>query len=44
MKVNQLGMDKNKQSFTDPFTRVGCDTRSIFKGNVTGLKSDFSFS
>ena len=30
--------------FTNPSTRAGYDTRSIFKRSLTGLNSDFSFS
>ena len=30
--------------FTDPSTRAGYDTRSIFKRSLTGLNSEFSFS
>ena len=30
--------------FTNPSTRAGYDTRSIFKQSLTGLNSDFSFS
>ena len=30
--------------FTNPSTRAGCDTRSIFKRSLTGLNSEFSFS
>ena len=29
--------------FTDPSTRAGYDTRSIFKQSLTGLNSEFSF-
>ena len=28
----------------NPSARAGCDARSIFKRNLTGLKSEFSFS
>ena len=30
--------------FTNPSTRAGFDTRSIFQRSLTGLKSEFSFS
>ena len=30
--------------FTNPSTRAGYDTRSIFKQSLTGLNSEFSFS
>ena len=30
--------------FTNPSTRAGYDTRSIFKRSLTGLNSEFSFS
>ena len=30
--------------FTNPSTRGGYDTRSIFKWSLTGLNSEFSFS
>ena len=30
--------------FINPSTRVGYDTRSIFKRSLTGLNSEFSFS
>ena len=30
--------------FTNPSARAGYDTRSIFKQNLTGLNSKFSFS
>ena len=30
--------------FTNPSTREGYDTRSIFKRSLTGLNSEFSFS
>ena len=30
--------------FTNPFTRAGYDTRSIFKRSLTGLNLEFSFS
>ena len=30
--------------FTNTSTRVGYDTRSIFKRSLTGLNSEFSFS
>ena len=30
--------------FTNPFTRAGYDTRSIFKRSLTGLNSEISFS
>ena len=30
--------------FTNPSTRVGYDTRSVFKRSLTGLNSEFSFS
>ena len=30
--------------FTNPSARAGYDTRSIFKQNLTGLNSEFSFS
>ena len=30
--------------FTNPSTRAGYDTRSIFKRTLTGLNSEFSFS
>ena len=30
--------------FTNPSTRVGYDTRWIFKQSLTGLNSEFSFS
>ena len=30
--------------FTNPSTRAGYDTRSIFKHSLTGLNSEFSFS
>ena len=30
--------------FTNPSVRAGCDTGSIFKLNLTGLNSEFSFS
>ena len=30
--------------FTNPSTRAGYDTRSIFKRNLTGMNSEFSFS
>ena len=30
--------------FTNPSAREGYDTRSIFKQNLTGLNSEFSFS
>ena len=30
--------------FTNPSTRAGYDTRLIFKGSLTGLNSEFSFS
>ena len=30
--------------FTNPSARAGYDTRSIFKRNLTGLNSEFSFS
>ena len=30
--------------FTNPSTRAGCDTRSIFKLSLTGFDSEFSFS
>ena len=30
--------------FTNPSTRVGYDTWSIFKRSLTGLNSEFSFS
>ena len=30
--------------FTNPSTRAGYDTKSIFKGSLTGLNSEFSFS
>ena len=29
---------------TNPSTRAGCDTRSMFKWSLTGLNSEFSFS
>ena len=31
-------------TFTNPSTRAGYDTRSIFKRSLTGLNSEFSFS
>ena len=31
-------------TFTNPSTRAGYDTRSIFKQSLTGLNSKFSFS
>ena len=30
--------------FTNPSTRAGYDTRSIFKWSLTGFNSEFSFS
>ena len=30
--------------FTNPFTRAGYDTRSIYKQSLTGMNSEFSFS
>ena len=30
--------------FTNPSARAGYDTRLIFKRNLTGLNSEFSFS
>ena len=33
-----------KVLFTNPSARAGYDTRSIFKRNLTGLNSEFSFS
>ena len=30
--------------FTNPSTRAGYDTRSIFKWSLTGLNSEYSFS
>ena len=30
--------------FSNPFTRTGYDTRSIFKRSLTGFNSEFSFS
>ena len=30
--------------YTNPSTRAGYDTRSIFKRSLTGLNSEFSFS
>ena len=33
-----------KVLFTNPSTRAGYDTRSIFKRSLTGLNSEFSFS
>ena len=33
----------NSYVFTNPSTRAGCDTRSIFKQSLTGLNSEFSF-
>ena len=29
--------------YTNPSTRAGCDTKSIFKWGSTGLNSEFSF-
>ena len=31
-------------TFTDPSSRAGYDTRSIFKRSLTGLNSEFSLS
>ena len=30
--------------FTNPSARAGYDTKTIFKRNLTGLNSEFSFS
>ena len=43
--TNRLRKDINLLFiFTNPSARAGYDTRSIFKWNLTGLNSEFSFS
>ena len=46
-KFTYLGSNLSKSIvilFTNPSTRAGYDTRSIFKRSFTGLNSEFSFS
>ena len=47
-KQRQQMMDKfikeKEILFTNPSTRAGYDTRSIFKQSLTGLDSEFSFT
>ena len=49
LKELQLTLKKGEEKerlilFTNPSTRAGYDTRSIFKQSLTGLNSEFSFS
>ena len=39
-----ISLSANTYGFTNPTTRPGCDTKSIFKWSLTGLDSEFSFS
>ena len=36
--------DERNTKFTNPSARAGYETKSIFKRNLTGLNSEFSFS
>ena len=40
----KLSTAGSKYVFTNPSARAEWDTRSIFKRNLTGLNSEFSFS
>ena len=44
MKAFILFLCNTSYIFTNPSTRAGYDTRSIFKWSLTGLNSEFSFS